>query len=161
LDGPIHNLDLWLLGRDLVLKWLIGLTFLLELLIVLQLLSIDGCQFILFPSFVEVELSIELLDFLTHKINLLFEGLFELMELFIGWDEVFLLLIVIFDFLHDLLELLVREHVLFDFVLDGLEVLVLEIDLILKCSESVLELLFIRWLDGFLLESKSWDFFVF
>ena len=59
------------------------------------------------------------------------------------------------------MELLIREHVLLDLVLDTLQILVFQIDLVLKDSEDVLELLFVGWLDASLFIRKLGDLLLF
>jgi hypothetical protein len=161
LDCPVHDTDLLLLAWDLIFERGVGFAVLLELVVILELLFINGWEFVLFPSLVEVELSIELLDLLAHEVDLLLEVLLKLVKILVGWDELLFLLIVVLDLLHDLLELLIREHVLLDLVLDTLQILVFQIDLVLKDSEDVLELLFVGWLDASLFIRKLGDLLLF
>jgi hypothetical protein len=161
LNSPVDDSDLGLLLRNLVLKTAVGFTVLDEFVVLLHFLLVNGGQFILLPSLVEVKLGIELSDLLPHEIDLLLEILLHLMKIFVGGNEVLFLLVVIFDLLHDLLEFLVGKHVLFDPVLDALQVLVFEVDLLLEILESILQLFLVGSLDTSLLVGQLWNFLFF
>ena len=161
LNSPVDDSDLGLLLRNLVLKTAVGFTVLDEFVVLLHFLLVNGGQFILLPSLVEVKLGIELSDLLPHEVDLLLEILLHLMKIFVGGNEVLFLLIVIFDLLHDLLEFLVGKHVLFDPVLDALQVLVFEVDLLLEILESILQLFLVGSLDTSLLVGQLWNFLFF
>lgn len=161
LNGPINDRDFLLFLRDLILETLVGLSLGNKGIVILEFFPVDDCQFVLFPSLVEVKLRVERFDLVSHEVYLLLEVFLELMEVLIGGDEVLFLLIVGLDLLHDFLEFLVGKHVLFDLVLDALEVLVFVVDGLLVDFEGVLEFLFVGRLECFFLWGEFGDLFIF
>ena len=161
LNGPIYDRDFLLFLRDLILETLVGLSLGNKGIVILEFFPVDDCQFVLFPSLVEVKLRVERFDLVSHEVYLLLEVFLELMEVLIGGDEVLFLLIVGLDLLHDFLEFLVGKHVLFDLVLDALEVLVFVVDGFLEDFEGVLELLFVGRLKCFFLWGEFGDLLIF
>ncbi len=160
LDGPVDDADLGLLLGNLVLKTVVSLAIADEFVVLLHFLSVNGGQFVLLPSLVEVKLGVELSDLLSHEVDLLLEILLKLMEILVGGNEVLFLLVVVFDLLHDFLELLVGKHVLFDPVLNGLKVLVFEVDLLLEVLESILQLFLVGSLDISILKTQLGNFLI-